>query len=208
MPVLKNETFSGQIAGGNARISVVRPDNADLTIAFLHNFLDVTEVVFVDFLPDTFLQVLIADVCRPHILFQEAAIHVEGRCLTLHKPPHQIAVIAGQGKAAVDEYESNARHGRRNNGGGSHYNAAEDGAEHDRDNVVERGFLAKGSDARDADQHKSDKKAYDRAASHLKAIEVPALAKKRVEYMHNGMFSLVKANIGPVFLVAISCHIV
>jgi hypothetical protein len=85
----------------------------------------------------------------------------------------------------MDQDKGQTGQGGRDEGACANYDAAENRAKHNDDDIIERGAFAECSDAGDADQGKSDKKADDGPANHLEAVKILALAENGVYQFHS-----------------------
>lgn len=78
----------------------------------------------------------------------------------------------------VDEDESKTGQGRGYERRCAHNDAAEDGAQHDDNDVVEGGFFTEGADACDTQEGKSETEGDDGATDHLETVQVFAVAEE------------------------------
>src|SRR6185437_9197678 len=100
----------------------------------------------------------------------------------------RVIVETDKGQQTMDQYENEAGQRRCYKRGGADYDAAEDGAEHDDDHIVEGCFLPEGADARHTDHDQRQEKGDDRPADHLETVQVFTMAKEGINEIHKECF--------------------
>jgi len=177
--------MSGVWRFANGEIYTLFFDYAEISITLDDNGLHLLKVIGVDPQAYAFMQVFIADPRLAHILPVGFAVGIQNGFFSFYPSSDHVVVERHPTQGPMYKDKGQTGQGGWYKRACANHDAAENGAKHNDDDIIERRAFAECSYAGDADQGKGNKKADDRPADHLQAVEISPLAENCMYPCHS-----------------------